>query len=804
MTSNTVRFKLYHHRDQSMRQLTVLVLVMLTFPAVFADARSVHSTDSVDIFPQGSMDNPEDWNFKKHLAFTPETAQEDAEYVSGMIADGHMSLGISLPEHVDHQTIWASTSPTDSNASLGAPDGAYHFSSGPDITLGGFNFGSLDSSIIKSVELVIHFEVPDALQQDKARFSVINDGVHDLVKTWSNTQAGLFYMDNGWSTLITNDDNWTWSELSNITINLDYVSVGSTDDSQLRVDAVGLKITMRTSWYGAERVVASSINQFTDWPIIEFDLNTGQFDSVSTAPCGLDSDGGTWTTETIEKPAGQTWGRVHFEHSDVNGLVSMEYKDDEGTWISISERTIPLVSNELQLRFTITETCLTRAWVDVNDPHISVQGSISGDPSGMVANQTRWTIEINGETVANNDATMLGQFDLQVPIGYVLNNSDSEFEVKIKVWYNWGNDGSPSSISLRINKLDVIGAYSIEYDEDPVCGLIGSYDLLEDSGGLILPLLSRCSDDRTPVEDLVVTFENSNPDVVEVDLTVGQVRIKLLPEASGTAQIVTKVYDAAGNYWSETSTINVGEVDDEPVLEEFVKTVPVEHGYLKNISFFLSDEDTFNQDLTVTTNRSWATVDMTTREILVNPPIPGITTVLITACDESNCVERVLELEVIALAELYIEDIRLDDDIHEGDIFEIMVLVRNSGQVSARLIEVKCYADGQPFGSGTIPLLEAGQSGFITCDMQAPYGDDSVIIEAEVDRGTQIAEVDEDNNIKSKIIVIGEEVDEDSSSDSGLPVDVGQNAIYIGSAVVIVIIVALFMAMAPPKIKKLE
>ena len=207
MTSNTVRFKLYHHRDQSMRQLTVLVLVMLTFPALFADARSVHSTDSVDIFPQGSMDNPEDWNFKKHLAFTPETAQEDAEYVSGMIADGHMSHGISLPEHVDHQTIWASTSPTDSNASLGAPDGAYHFSSGPDITLGGFNFGSLDSSIIKSVELVIHFEVPDALQQDKARFSVINDGVHDLVKTWSNTQAGLFYMDNGWSTLITNDDN---------------------------------------------------------------------------------------------------------------------------------------------------------------------------------------------------------------------------------------------------------------------------------------------------------------------------------------------------------------------------------------------------------------------------------------------------------------------------------------------------------------------------------------------------------------------------------------------------------------------
>ena len=83
---------------------------------------------------------------------------------------------------------------------------------------------------------------------------------------------------------------------------------------------------------------------------------------------------------------------------------------------------------------------------------------------------------------------------------------------------------------LHIN-LEVIGAYSIEYDEDPVCSLIGSHDLQEDGGGLILPLLSRCSDDRTDVDNLVVTFQNSNPDVVEVDLTEGQVRIKLVTEA---------------------------------------------------------------------------------------------------------------------------------------------------------------------------------------------------------------------------------------------------------------------------------
>ena len=663
---------------------------------------------------------------------------------------------------------------------------------------------AINSNLIESVELVVHFDIPDALLQDKTRFSVINNGIHALVKTLSNTQGGLYYMNNGWSIEIFDNDNWTWDELSNLEVTLDYVSNGGTDDSQLQVDAVGLKVTMRTPWWGAERVIANSINQFTDWPVIDLDFSKGQLESVSTAPCGLDSDGGTWTTEVIEKPPAQSWGRVHFVHSDETGTIALEYKNDQGEWTGITTGTIPVVSGDLELRFMITDTCLTKAWIDVNDPHIRVQGSISGDVGAMEENSTRWTLVVNGKTVSNNDATMLGSFDYQIPIGHTLDSADNEIEIEVKAWYNWDNDGSPASVSLTINNLEIIGAYSIEYDEDPVCSMIGSHDLTEDGGGIILPLLSRCSDDRTSVEDLSVTFDNNNLDLLEVDLTEGQVRIKLLPEASGTAQIVTTVTDTSGNFWTEVSTINVANVDDKPVLEEFTSVYPVDHGFTDNISFSLSDSDTFNQDLVVTTNRSWATVDMENREILVNPPTPGFTSVLITACDETSCVNRVLELEVRALSELYVEEIRIEDDVRAGDIFEVKVFVRNSGQVSATLVEVRCTADGQTFGKGVIQILEAGQMGFVSCDMQAPYDDDSLIIEAEVDRAGDVDEVDEKNNLMTEIISIGEEIDEDSKSDTGIGVDVGQNAIYIGSAVLLVIIIAIFVAVAPPKIKKLE
>ena len=44
---------------------------------------------------------------------------------------------------------------------------------------------------------------------------------------------------------------------------------------------------------------------------------------------------------------------------------------------NIDEATIPVVSGDLQLRFTITDTCITKAWIDINDPQLNVQVVLS-------------------------------------------------------------------------------------------------------------------------------------------------------------------------------------------------------------------------------------------------------------------------------------------------------------------------------------------------------------------------------------------------------------------------------------------
>ena len=87
-----------------MRRFALLVILLLVMPLTLVQARSVHETHVEDMFPQGEMNDASDWMFKRHLAFTAEDRVEDGEYVTGMVADGHMTLGISLPEHLDHQT----------------------------------------------------------------------------------------------------------------------------------------------------------------------------------------------------------------------------------------------------------------------------------------------------------------------------------------------------------------------------------------------------------------------------------------------------------------------------------------------------------------------------------------------------------------------------------------------------------------------------------------------------------------------------------------------------------------------------
>lgn len=786
----------------------LLVSLILLASASSVTARSVHDATVIDLLPQGDFADQSQWALSAKDIFT----QQNAEYTEVMVADDKLTIVNDRPLNLGEHTVWASTTSTDSNASIGNPDGAYSWSKGPVISVDGFDISAIEDLDYYGAKLLLHIQIPDALYQDSVRVSIEWGGTYELVKNWAHTTGAINYINsNAYEIDLDQYNNWNFSELGDIEVTLDYVSEGTTDDSQLNVDAVGLKLTAKTQWYGNE--VSKAITTFSDLglPIIEQNLSTGTSSSLSLTPCGLEASNGTtgtWESEPIETPYNQRIGRVHYQiENNTEDDVVLEYATSEDgiQWSGYSpiSKHMLLPDNEFtKLRITTSEECIQRVWVDVNDPSLTLTGRIIGDADGLDLNYSSFIVAIEDNAVISEPISGPMSMSYSIPIGKYLDADTESFELSIAGWFIWNSRGDASTTILEVSNLDVSGGFTIQYDEDPVCSISGNQNLQEDGGGLVLPLITRCTDDRTAPEDLIVSFENSNPGLVDVSLSEGQIRIALVNNQHGVASIVTTVADTAGNTWSENWLITVDEVDDLPQLDEFPAVIPVEHDVQSVIQFSYSDVDSL--ELTASTSRSWATVNIELREITIIPPTPGYQSFDLTICDDSNCVSRTVDLEVLALPDLFIESIEVENEKPlEGDIVEVSVFVRNSGQAEAGFVSVRIQDDNSVLHIGEIAVISPGGLGVVSFDWQVPDSDNLVTLTAIVDRSSDIDEGDETNNEQRLNVIITPNQDDDSGTE-GSSIQISGTASTIATIGIIILLVGLYALFAPAKIKKIE
>jgi len=736
--------------------------------------------------------------------------QEDATYTETMVADQRLTMAHHRPVNLDTMSVWAGTSPTDSNYSTGAPDGASTWSTGPEIQLTNFDVSGLSDYSLVEVHMKAVIQIPDALTEDTVRISVQHPGGYELLKTFAHTQVGLDYINNSaYSVNLTGLYEWTWQDLNSLEFTLDYVSAGGVDDSRLVVDAVGLGITVQTPWYGGE--VGLATTEFTGhkMPLIGLDLAQGESINMALTDCGLtpsiSGTTGEWVSSALEHPPEQMLGRVHFQLSEGEAAnVSLEYAvsaDGESfsSFTTLLENTLLPPGQAYKIKATAIDSCIESIWADVNDPSLTISGRVFGTNDGIDPTYSRWLVFVNDELVSNEPMS-LGTFTHSWPIGQFMIPDTTSYTVSVKAWFTWDSLGNASHTALELSSLSVNGGFAIEWDEDPVCEGLGDQELTEDGGGMILPLLLRCTDDRTSNDNLVVEFTNSNDGLVEVDLTEGEIRLKLISESNGQSVIGVKVIDEAGNSWTQSFNLIVNAVDDAPDVGEFPSLVPAERDETTVVNMSVSDRD--SSVLTASTNRSWATVDLDSGTVTVQPPNAGFYSVLVSVCDQTSCSERTLDLDVMALADLLVESIDFgNDDMTQGDIVSMRVMVRNQGQAEATFISVRCQNDLQLMSVEIIPVLAPGELGSVTCDWQVP--DDAKVIRfsAVVDRGLEIPEGDETNNLMEKLVGIDEKpIADDASSDNGL----SSATVWTGSIGLLLAVIALFAYMTPAKIKKIE
>ncbi|MDB2541998.1 hypothetical protein N9X31_01060 [Candidatus Poseidoniales archaeon] len=805
-------------------KLTSVFLCMMFFGVLLvptlnpASARSVHETAEYDLFPQGELSNPADWSLQATTSFT----SQPATYTDTMVADQRITMVHQRPQNLDSMDYWGTNSPTESDNVVGSPDGLFAWSTGPVMSVDGFDFSASTQYVITSVDVLVAFKITDSLSIDSVRLSMDWSNGTDLMRTWSNTNGAVDHINNSAYRLsITSVDDWSWSMLSSIGLTMDYVSVGQTDDARLELDAIGLEVTMETAWYGGEVAQAVSTASGHDMPVQEIDMSQGEYNGMSLSVCGLESTDtstiGSWTSAALQRPAEQYFGRIHFDvnESGTEGNVSVQYAtsaDGESFSDFAMHNTDALPMTEyLKVRVLTDTSCVTSVRVDVNDPTLSIAGRIYGDGSGIDGNYSRWTLSVGGTTVANLPVSV-GLFNHEIPIGAYMSPGQTELSIMVKTWFTWDSDGSASTTALEVNSIDVSGGYDIFYDEDPVCQLVGDQQLSEDGGGIFVPLLTRCTDDRTDPTLLTVEFENSQPDLVNVSLNQGEVRVSLLSEQSGSAQILMTVSDEAGNSHVESFNIIVDSIDDAPVLNEFPSLVRVEHAVATPLSYIWSDVDTIPADLTISSNKTWVEVDLINSSLLITAPTPGYTSVELTLCDQTTCVDRVLDLDVRSLPDLRIESVVVGEGSADGTFVELTevelgsyvttrVYVANDGFINAEMVTIRCTVNGMVGDIATITTLEPGAMSIATCEFQVPYEGQLLRIEAIVDGGEIIDEGDETNNEGSvNLVLIEPTVIDDVSTDEGM----STTTIWVISILVLAAIIGGFTFFAPAKIRKYE
>ncbi len=769
--------------------MAAILMLSMVQTAPLTGADTVIGAVETQLFEAGEFSDPDAWDISSTSGFT----QSPADYSIGMVADDELSFTHSRPDNFGELTSWASTSPTSSNSTLGQPDTFYTWSKGPNITMAGYDFSGLHGMLIANVSMILHFSIPDVLNQDSVRVILQNHGTDQLVTTYARTLGPVHRISNPAVLSLDNLASYDWDDLEDTQFTIDYVSdnVGS-DDSEVRVDAVGLRVKYHQPWYSFETIKAVSPLSGADSPILDFGPYDGEINGLSTSSCGLTPTSpatGIWTFD-VEVPPLQELGRIHVYGSGNHTIWSLPDGVD-GDFVE--KQSGDLLDNRdsgQQIRIEINDGCISGARIDVNDPRLIVRGRVSGQTLGLA--ETSYIRFAIGSELVSSIPMSSGQFQIDVPVGFALPGLEEQVQVGVASRFQWSSDGTSETTVVHIDEMSISGSFEVHWDYDPDCLDLEDMSFNEDEPGVHLPMYVRCQDDNTAPEELVISASSTDSNVIEVSVIDGYVRVQPVMDASGSSTVMVEVADSIGNVWSDSFSVIVNSVNDAPVLEGLPVTVFIELGETMVIDLDVSDSDSTFLDLQA--SRSWATFD-SANDLVLEPVSKGNHLLEITVSDGELSVTQSIEVVVTAKPDLTIEMVEIWRDgsrvsqVHTGDVVEVHVHVRNLGRETADAVDVKCHVDGILVGSVMIDSIAPGELGISICDAQVSNGENVALFSVFADATDSIAETSEENNEGSVIVPIVDEEEDDGVIDS---IGRGPAMFFLAVGLVLISLTALY------------
>ena len=734
--------------------LVALFLTSLSLPVAFGD--TVISSEEVEILQAGNFQSPSEWSFETTTGFST----DQAEYTIGMVADGEMSFTHARPDNFAEYTSWASVGCSSCNATFGEADGFYSWSRGPDITMGGYSYSGLDSMEIEHVSLVLHISIPDALPSDEVNVIMQNHGSDILVTTFARTLGPLNRMINPLVVNLDSHLDWDWSKLEQTQFNVDYVSDNQgADDSEVRIDAVGLRVKYHQPWFSFENARAEHSSILEEVPVIDISTYDGEISGLEHSTCGLVPSGegsGIWEFR-VSAPSDQKIGRVHVSGVG-NYSILFSHESTDGEYVEIDSGDLVWGKAEIvDFRILVEDGCISGSRVDLNDPHLIVSGRVSGSFAGLSSESSNIRFAI-GSFLVHTEQMDSGEFEFSVPVGFALPPEGEALRIGVAARFQWSSNGTSENTVVHIGSMSISGGFSLEWDRAPNCEEIADVSLIEDEGGEIISVYSICSDDITDPQSLEVRAHSSDNSTLFAYGEGGLLMIEPEDEASGTAEVFLQVIDEVGNSWTDSFVVEVEPVMDPPEFVYVPGVLYIELGESGVIAPEIFDPDT--ESLSISTSKSWASVNGT-GEIFLQPVETGEHVLTISVTDGNSMITRDVVVIVTSKPDLLVEsmEIRIGgleaNDLENGDVVEVIGFIRNQGRSTAQNVSFYCMLNGILVGTGEISELDPGGLSMATCDIQLIVPSEVAIFTVEIDGTNSIEETNEGNNVHSVEFPIG-------------------------------------------------
>ena len=215
---------------------------------------------------------------------------------------------------------------------------------------------------------------------------------------------------------------------------------------------------------------------------------------------------------------------------------------------------------------------------------------------------------------------------------------------------------------MTIESMTISGGYSIDIDTSSVCLTPSNQYLVEDEGGISIPILSKMV--RTIVglySQLTITATSRIDGLLDLEDFRGDLQIQPLQDSSGSSMVDITVTDSADNYWSGSFLVDIQPVADPPSVQGS-STITVELGETLRIPLVITDPDT--EELAITTSRSWANIEDS--HLVLTPVVPGSSLLVITVGDGNHHIDIEINVIVRALPRLIIDDVSsFNDDLNQ-------------------------------------------------------------------------------------------------------------------------------------------